>query len=562
MEKSREWLLYEFDSIIRNMNFGVNDSYFFIDYMYSYLCRKNLIKQNNDNLMCVSSNLDVGSSQDINKNLDDFFDKLNIEEFRELVYYLFSERYYGSRMHTEMSNKYICELASDLLEIDDFGHSIIDFGSGTGDFLINVYKKAHEKGISIKNLIGIEISVMRAQTSQKALDILNDGSFNSKIVVGNALEKLSSTYTRAYVFPPLGLTRALNDDFKKSLLFPDIYLSNKNSIEWIFIDNMLSGLINGRAVALISGKSLFNNADIAYRNKLISSGFLEGIIELPAGSLSYTSAKMYMLVFSNYNKYVKFVDASNVMNAANRRYINLELPVKVIEDMYYSKEVKVKAVDELIDVYNLCPSTIMLDLKKFDNGVKLKELADVFTGNQYTLGIFEKKGLISEKRTGYRILTSSDIEDNMVHWESLRFVDMKDNKFDKFAVKYGDVIVTSKSSKVKTVVVDMEPNEKILVTGGMIIVRPHLDKLNPMYLKMFFDSRLGKASLKSIQKGAFIVSITAGGVASIEIPLIDIKKQEKKAEKYNEKLSTIAAYKHEIERIENSLKNIFDDEED
>ena len=150
----------------------------------------------------------------------------------------------------------------------------------------------------------------------------------------------------------------------------------------------------------------------------------------------------------------------------------------------------------------------------------------------------------------------------MVRWESLRSIDMKDNKFDKFAVQYGDVVVTSKSSKVKTVVVDIEPKEKILVTGGMLIVRPQLDKLNPTYLKMFLDSDLGQSALKSIQKGTIIVTVTASGLSTIEIPMIDINKQQEKAERYNEKLSTLAAYKKEIERIENSLKNLFEEEED
>ena len=39
-----------------------------------------------------------------------------------------------------------------------------------------------------------------------------------------------------------------------------------------------------------------------------------------------------------------------------------------------------------------------------------------------------------------------------------------------------------------------------------------------------------------------------------------IEKQNEKAERYNTKLSTLAAYKQEIERIENSLKNIFEED--
>ena len=271
---------------------------------------------------------------------------------------------------------------------------------------------------------------------------------------------------------------------------------------------------------------------------------------------------MFLLVFSKGNKSVKFVDSSNVISAENKRYINLELPVKEIENMYYSNNVARKTIEELIDVPNLCPSTILLNVKKFKNGVKLNDLAEAFTGNQYTLGVFEKKGLIASNNTGYRILTSSDIENGMVNWQSLQFITMNDDRFDKFAVKYGDVVVTSKSSKVKTVVVDIEPKEKILVTGGMIIVRPKVEKLNPTYLKMFLDSEVGQASLKSIQKGSNIVSITANNLSTIELPMVDINKQNEKASKYNSKLSTIASYKSEIERLENSLKHLFEEGED
>ena len=205
-----------------------------------------------------------------------------------------------------------------------------------------------------------------------ALSILSDGSVNPRIIIGNALEKVTYPYTKAYVFPPLGMRKVLNDDFRRNFLFSDIYLSNRNTAEWLFIDNMLSGLLGDRAVALVTGKALFSNTDIEYRNKLLASGWLEGIIELPAGSLSFTGIKVNMLVFSKNNKFVKFVDASDVIGVENKRYVNLELPIKTIENMYYSKEVKTKPIEELIDTPNLCPSTIMLDVKNQKMVLNLK----------------------------------------------------------------------------------------------------------------------------------------------------------------------------------------------
>ncbi|MDD7622276.1 MAG: N-6 DNA methylase [Candidatus Onthovivens sp.] len=561
MAKTNE-TLFKLESIIRSETLGERSSYMVISNAYQYVCNNNLIYYKNCELLEIAHEMNEHISSEVIDKLNDLYDKLGIEGIRTLLYDLLSGKNNGPRTFIESSNNYISELANDLLEVDGSDNIVIDFGSGTGNFLANVYRKAHDNKFVLKDLIGVEINVEQAHISQMALSILSDGSVNPQIVIGNALEKINHPYTKAYVFPPLGMRKPLNDDFRRSFLFQDVYLSNRNSAEWLFIDNMLSGLLGDKAVALVTGKALFSNTDIEYRNKLVSSGWLEGIIELPSGSLSFTGMKVYMLIFSKNNKEVKFVDASNVIGVENKRYVNLELPVKTIEEMYFSKDVKTKPIEELIDIPNLCPSTIMLDVKKMENGVKLKELADVFIGNQYTLGVFESKGLISDKKTGYRILTSSDIENGMVRWEALRSVVMKDNKFDKFAIQFGDVVVTSKSSKVKTVVVDIEPKEKILVTGGMLIVRPQLGKLNPTYLKMFLDSEMGQSALKSIQKGTIIVTVSASGLSSIEIPMIDINKQQEKAERYNEKLSTLATYKKEIERIENSLKNLFEEEED
>lgn len=562
MAKTNDIIL-KLDNFIWAENLGERNSFIIISNAYKYLIDKQIIKSNNDELLSVADELNQQISSQALNEMQALFDEVGLEGIREFVYYLLSGKRNGSRSFIETSNNNLCQLAIDLLEIDNRGGDILlDLGSGVGNFLANAYKDSKNRNYVFKDLFGVEMISEQANISKMALSILIDGSVYPKITIGNALDKFEYPYTKGYVFPPLGMRKLLNEDVRKSFLFPELYLTNRNTGEWLFIDNLLSQLNGGRAVAIVTGKALFNNADLEYRNMLIEKGLLEGIIELPAGSLSFTGIKAYMLVFSKDNKEVRFVDASNVVSADNKKYVNLELPVNVIKELYYSKEVKVKTANDLIDAANLTPSTIMLDVKKIKNGVELKEVAEVFMGNQYTLGVFESKGMLSDKKTGYRILTSGDIEDGIVHWDKLQSIIYNDTKFDKFAVKYGDIVMTSKSSKVKTVVVDIEPKEKILVTGGMLIIRPNLTKLNPTYFKMFIDSSIGQNVLKSIQKGSYIVTISASSLSTIEIPLIDIEKQEAKAEKYNTELSTLVAYKNEIKRIENSLKNLFEDDEE
>ena len=93
----------------------------------------------------------------------------------------------------------------------------------------------------------------------------------------------------------------------------------------------------------------------------------------------------------------------------------------------------------------------------------------------------------------------------------------------------------------------------------MIIIRPNKEKLNPIYLKAFLDSELGQQELRMIQKGSIIVSINAKDLSNIDVPYLDIKKQEQIAKSYQNNVSSLIALKEEAREIENKLKNILDE---
>ena len=265
-----------------------------------------------------------------------------------------------------------------------------------------------------------------------------------------------------------------------------------------------------------------------------------------------------MLIFSHDNREVKILDATE-FTIKNKKQFKSVIDVERIYDAYIASNCPKHDAKELIDARNLLPSNIGINEVEIKNGVELGEMAEVFTGSQYTSRNFED--MFSKEPTGYRILTSSDIDNGLVNWKKLQSIKYEDTKFDKFAVKKGDVVVTSKSSKVKTVVVDIEHQEKILVTGGMIIVRPDQNKLNSTYLKMFLDSNLGQATLKQIQKGVAIITINSKDLKNILVPMVNIEEQNNKAESFNLKLAKILSYKREIEKLERSLLNAFEMDE-
>lgn len=495
--------------------------------------------------------------QTIIKNL---FGELSKEGIVELVKIALTSKETGIKTYNEASSGTILDITEAILDIDGAGHMVYDLGSGSGTALARFLLSAQNKGYVLKDLTGDEVNVEQARISQMALAILSNGKSYINIRIGNALDNKKILFSRGYCYPSFGIKGLIREKSKRSELFKNIEFNNRTTSEWVFIDKLLSGMIeNGKAVAIVAGRALFSDVDKDYRNELLKHGLIESIIELPSGTLAFTGVKPYLIVFSHNNNEVKLLDCSGDIYLKSRKLGKTEVNVDAVLAAYRTNNNK-KNINELIDVSALLPSVLLAETVEPKNGIKLKEVAEVFTGSQYTLRNFED--MLTDEQTGYKILTSGDIEGGIVEWNKLRRINYKDSKFDKFAVKKDDVVITSKSSKVKTVVVDIEPKDKILVTGGMIIVRPDVKKLNPTFLKIFLDSPNGQNALKCIQKGTVIVSINAKDLSEIKVPCVDISKQNSKAEKYNEKLSTLYAYKLEVQKLEDSLQNFYSDEDE
>ena len=305
-------------------------------------------------------------------------------------------------------------------------------------------------------------------------------------------------------------------------------------------------------------RALFNDGDIEYRNELLRHRYIESIIELPGGSLYGTMAKIALVIFSTNNEKVKFIDASKEIDLY--KYGKQKLPVSEILEMVNDENALCIDNSSLIGLKSLVPDTIILSgsVPRIENGIAIKDVAEVFTGCQYTIRNFSDN--FSKEKTNYQILTSSDIADGVINWNELQYINHIDKKFEKYSIKQSDLIITSKSTKVKLAVVDINPDRNIIVTGAMIIVRPNLEKVDPTFLKLFLESENGQKAMKLIQKGTAIKSMLAKDVAEIIIPNVDINKQRTMAEKYNSKLSTLIAFKKEVEALEVKLSNFFNEE--
>lgn len=527
----------------------------------------------NESIKCVMSNAYISLADrkiiEKDENLYKFARAINANYKKDLVDYLnieFSK--YDRNGLVEIINDYLKMVSNnregfiisvsdsvfkfvyDLLDIKD-GDKILDLGSGIGMFLNKCATEAKADGISNLKLTGKEINVDWANISKMLLSMTC--AYDTDVEIGDAINTALDNFDKGFVFPPFGMRQFLPNGAKQSETFDDLRLTNRNSCEWIFIDKMLSRLNDGgRIVALVTQPALFSKVNSEYRNRLLAAGLIEGIVELPQNIFPQILIKTVAIVFSKGNDEVKVIDGTKCFKQDGRRFNSLNYEELICT--YNSREVKSKNAKELIELENLTPSIVLLDVKKPENGIMLKDVAEVILGCQYTAKNFEP--MFTEEDKGCRILTSIDIHDGIVDWKNLQKIDCSKQIYDKYAVRYGDIVLTSKSSTVKTVVVDINPDEKILVTGGMLVIRPNLEKMNPTYIKIFLDSEEGKKALKSIQKGNIITTINRSALEEIYLPSISLEKQEEKASRYNDLLTTLNALLTEADKIREKIADI------
>lgn len=435
-------------------------------------------------------------------------------------------------------NKQIYNLIARLLDIKD-GETIYELGSGVGDFLLSTNEAVQFKNVKYAS---DEINYDSFILSKFVFDLKN---IDNNIENNDAIENnLSNTFNKGFVFPSIS-ENYINKRYEKHI--NQIYADKNIKVtgEWLFVYKLLENVSkDGKVIALLPKRPLYNDISRQYRNYLLVNDFsLEAIIKLKADNIINISNEMYLLVFSNNNKNVKVIDCDDYLN---NDILDID---SILRD--YNKNTLDKEFILSKNTYDL--NILTKEKINILNAKKLHEIATIKQGSQYTLLNFKDK--IKDEATNYRLLTSSDIEDGNINYSSLKYFKPTDDKILKHKVEKDDIIITSKSPKIKIATVDKSVSDNIIVLGGMFIIRVNKNIMNPLFLKAFLESDKGQTVLKSIQKGAKIPIITRRDLMNIEISCPDINTQNEFCETY---ISNINEYKDLKTKINNIQKKISD----
>lgn len=181
--------------------------------------------------------------------------------------------------------------------------------------------------------------------------------------------------------------------------------------------------------------------------------------------------------------------------------------------------------------------------------VKLKDVAEVFRG----------KSILKKDTTlgSISILNISNIENGEINYSDMDTIEEEERKIKRYELSSGDVVLTCRGTAIKSAVLKVQ-NKTIIASANLIVVRPK-QKVIGEYIKIFFESPIGLAIIKSFQRGTTIMNINHLDITEMEIPLIPLSEQRELINKYNDEFaiykSTISEAESRWAAIKNSLYN-------
>ena len=406
---------------------------------------------------------------------------------------------------------------------------IADLFSGAGSCLVRVFEEY--KSLN-PILYGEEINFDMFGISNM-LFIINEVS-NVQVVQRNVYTNSEADFERfdnVIMDSPFALSVTIED--------ASVYkygLPSKSAADWANYQIALSKLKpSGKVIATTSVGGLNRASDIKIREGIINDDLVEAVIMLPSSMYVNTAIPTAIIVFNkrkaeSIKNKVMMIDASERFIRKNRRQNSLTQEtinriIDVVQNGTEEKQFSTVVDFETIrkNEYNLNASYYLnaqLIEQQLSNSILLKEIAEILPGVQVPASDLE----VLKKNATHYFLNVRNIQDDMILYEEEdRIRDKKVNWYGKYDIQAGDIIMTTKGTTAKAVIV---PDDFLpaFISNNLTIIRVNKEKYSPYVLLKYLKSDLGRLVLDSVTTGAGVRIINASKLGNIEIPEYDTEK--------------------------------------
>ncbi len=329
-----------------------------------------------------------------------------------------------------------------------------------------------------------------------------------------------------YAFPAFG---------KKISLSQDDFISNES--EGIAVENLLNHLNpNGLLDIIVPSSLTFTSRREKLRAHIQDHYNIKAIFILPERTFSpSTAVKTYLLSITD--AAVETVHIGTFQQEKKRfKPEELKQISKKEFDQHNDWRIEILLSDDdaTIQQYNQSP------LKK----IKLKETADIFRG---------KSILKKDMAPGpIAVLNLSNINNGTIDYKELATIKEDERKIKRYELETGDVVLSCRGTAIKSAVFEKQ-DQLIIASANLIVIRPKKPFIGG-YIKLFLESPVGIAIIKSFQRGTKIMNLNHSDIGEIEIPCLPVEKQREMANLYNQEQRHYQQKTQELESQWESVK--------
>ncbi len=409
----------------------------------------------------------------------------------------------------------IDRLAEELLEINE-QDSILVLNSSCDEFALEVKKRHPQVNIEAISSYGDHtVAAIKADVLGIENLIFNDDDENdvfNKSYVGTRIDANMYIGTQP-------------QDVMGCFEYEGIDIPVELSGEWPLC---VYGIIMMDTLA--KSVAVMNPADITLkqaedsRKFICQNGYVEGVILLPNKVYANTWINPYLVVFSQNNDKVRFLNAQAFCTQERRRnkimnVISEQAALEIAQAYHDDAKTLTVSLEEIAkNGYNLNPLRYILPEKQDENFVKLSEcIKKIKRGVSLKAAVMDE--FISEEKSNMKCvripqLASGVIDDSMYFHGEI-------NKPEKNMAHKGDILLSKVGAPFKVAVA----NDDYLIIGNIYIISINHEKITPEYLKCFLCSSQGQKEINRLSAGAATPNLSVEEIGNIRIPIFEKEKQ-------------------------------------
>lgn len=450
----------------------------------------------------------------------------------------------------------ISQLALKILNIQP-GDNVADYFTGRASFIrecVICEPNANYFGVEL-NLAIKTIASMRAEILQGNIEITHQNVL--------LMDYENNSYDKIFANYPFGVRISSTENSNALQYLNKILPTSKKVVflDWLANLTVVNTLApTGKAISIATAGALFRSDERDIRKYFIESGLINTIIALPTGLFETTRIPTILIIFSHNNEEVRFVDARQICTKGRRYNTFSEYDISEIVSLCSEngKLSKIITKSEIVEKdYNLDPNSYFEAEITVPHGTMFDTvIKNITRGAQLKASQLDE--LSSEEPTSYQYLMLSDIQNGQIV-DDLSYITTIESNLTKYCIKDKSIIISKSGSPIKAAVANVPENVNILATGNLYVIELDTEKINPYFLKAFFDSDIGVLSLKSISNGTAIPNIPIEALKKLTIPVPPMDLQNAIAEKYLSAQNELSEIRNKLRQTELKITTIYED---